>query len=319
MSTDRLKVSDLHVSFPIRVDRHKTMLRAVEGVNLTVAPGEILGVVGESGCGKSTLARTIAGLTAPDSGSIQLDDTALSAHRSREETLAVQMIFQDPGASLNPRLTVGSMLSELLLTHRIVERSKVRARVDELLQLVGLPERAYDVLPRRLSGGQRQRVGIARALAVEPRLLVADEAVAALDVSVQAAILNLFADLRSRLGLSMIFISHDLGAVRSLCDRVAVMYLGQIVEVAPVDELYENPGHPYTRALISANPSLDRTAAIAPPLKGEPPSPVNVPSGCRFHPRCPLAIDICRTDAPPVHEIGDHQAACHRAWELVPA
>ncbi|HWI32296.1 MAG TPA: ABC transporter ATP-binding protein, partial [Microbacterium sp.] len=311
-------MSDLRVEFAVRSQRKKVRLRAVDGVSLTVAPGEILGVVGESGCGKSTLARTIAGLTAPTAGSINLEGASMSGKRSIDDTRAIQMIFQDPGASLNPRITVGSVLTEVLMTHQLVERSTARARVDELLHLVGLPERAYDALPRQLSGGQRQRVGIARALAVEPRLLVADEAIAALDVSVQAAILNLFARLRSRLGLSMIFISHDLGAVRSLCDRVAVMYLGQIVEIAPVEELYQNPGHPYTRALIAANPSLDNTAAIAPPLKGEPPSPINVPTGCRFHPRCPLATETCRTGVPPVRERPDHKTSCHRAWEPAP-
>lgn len=317
MIVDRLTLSNLKVEFPVRVQRRKAMLRAVDDVSLTVAPGEILGVVGESGCGKSTLARAIAGLSTPNSGRIELDGRVLSGRRSPNEARAVQMIFQDPGASLNPRLTIGSMLSELLRVHGVVAPSKVDARVHELLQLVGLPNRAFGAIPRQLSGGQRQRVGIARALAVEPRLLVADEAVAALDVSVQAAILNLFADLRARLGLSMVFISHDLGAVRALCDRVAVMYLGRIVEVAPVEAIYDNPGHPYTRALLAANPSLDQTVAIAPPLKGEPPSPLSVPSGCRFHPRCPIAIDACRTNTPPVLWRGEHETACHRAWEIV--
>ncbi|MFD9330360.1 ABC transporter ATP-binding protein [Streptomyces sp. NPDC060065] len=315
MTTNRLAVNHLHVQFAVRAERRKARLRAVDDVSITVGPGEILGIVGESGCGKSTLARAIAGLTAPDRGSIELDARPLSRKRSVTEMRAIQMVFQDPGASLNPRRTVGAVISELLRVHRIVERSKERERVEELLHLVGLPERTYDSLPRQLSGGQRQRVGIARALAVEPRLLVADEAVAALDVSVQAAILNLFADLRARLGLSMVFISHDLAAVQAICDRVAVMYLGRVVETASVEELFGNPGHPYTRALISASPSLDEVGVPAPLLTGEPPSPLRVPSGCRFNPRCPLAVDKCRTDDPGWQGREGHLTACHRAWE----
>lgn len=315
MSVPRLSVNDLQVQFPVRTGGHKELLRAVDGVSLELAAGEVLGIVGESGCGKSTLARVIAGLTEPARGFIELDGQRLQRNRSVREQRAIQMVFQDPGASLNPRLTVGSVLVELLRRHGIVEKSVEREHAEELLRRVGLPGRAFDARPRQLSGGQRQRVGIARALAVDPRVIVADEAVSALDVSVQAAILNLFADLRAELGLSMLFISHDLSAVQSVCDRVAVMYLGRIVEVASVDQLFTEPGHPYTRALIAASPSLDDVAESARLLTGEPPSPLRVPGGCRFHPRCPLAVDACQREDPAWHHRDAHQVACHRAWE----
>ncbi|WP_051857504.1 ABC transporter ATP-binding protein [Streptomyces cellulosae] len=316
MTTPRLSVKDLHVQFPVRSGHRKQTLRAVDGVSVDLKPSEILGIVGESGCGKSTLARVIAGLTEPAHGSVELDGRPLPPRRTVQEQRAIQMVFQDPGASLNPRLTVGAVLTELLHRHGIVDRARERERAEDLLRRVGLPARAYDARPRQLSGGQRQRVGIARALAVEPRLIVADEAVAALDVSVQAAILNLFADLRVSLALSMVFISHDLSAVQAICDRVAVMYLGKIVEVGSVDELFSAPGHPYTRALLAASPSLEETAAVAPPLTGEPPSPLRVPNGCRFHPRCPLAVEKCHIAEPQWEMQGEHRTACHRAWEV---
>lgn len=288
-------------------------LSAVDNVSLSVRRGSVMGIVGESGCGKSTLARVMVGLQGASQGTVQIDGNVTTARRSRDQHRRIQMVFQDPTSSLNPRMTVGAMLRELLVTHGHCSRKTVLARAGELMNLVGLPDHVLDVRPRALSGGQRQRVSIARALAVEPDVVVADEAVAALDVSVQATIVNLFLELQQQLGLTLVFISHDLGVVRALCDDVAVMYLGRIVEVASADQLFHSPAHPYTRALLRAAPTLHsveapRTAEV---LHGELPNAFNVPTGCRFHPRCPEAIGGCDTYDPALRSATNHhQVAC---------
>jgi oligopeptide/dipeptide ABC transporter ATP-binding protein len=296
------------------------VLRAVDGVNLEIARGEALGLVGESGCGKSTLGRCIVGLYTPTAGEIRYGGATLSARRERAQRRRMQIVFQDPYSSLNPRMTVRQVLAELLRVHKMVPRNRVDERCRELIELVGLGPRALDAHPRNFSGGQRQRVSIARALALEPELLVADEPVSALDVSVQATVLNLLDELRSKLGLTMLFIAHNMAVVRHVCDRVAVMYLGRIVETAPTEELFSDPRHPYTQGLLKAVPRLvpgRLTEAAA--MEGDPPSPINVPSGCRFHTRCPIAQDVCSRDDPAlVANGGAHLAACHFAWTATP-
>ena len=299
------------------------VLRAVDGVDFEVREGEMVGLVGESGCGKSTLGRCIVGLYEPTSGEVRYRSEALPANRDRETRRQIQMVFQDPYSSLNPRMTVGQMLREVLRVHRIVPPQSVDARCRELLDLVGLAPRSLDAYPRQFSGGQRQRVSIARALALEPALLVADEPVSALDVSVQATVLNLLEELREKLGLSILLIAHNMAVVRHTCERVAVMYLGRIVEEAPTRTVFSDPRHPYTRGLLRAVPRLvpgreRETAAVA----GDPPSPIDLPSGCRFHPRCPVAqAPVCHEDDPLLTRgPGDrgHSAACHFAWTEAP-
>ena len=299
------------------------VLRAIDGVDLDIARGEMLGLVGESGCGKSTLGRCIVGLYEPTAGSIRYAGEELSASRSRAQRRRIQMVFQDPYSSLNPRLTVRQTLAELLRAHRLVPNDAVEARCRELLDLVGLPPRALDAHPRQFSGGQRQRISIARALALEPELLVADEPVSALDVSVQATVLNLLEELRDKLGLTVLLIAHNMAVVRHVCERVAVMYLGRIVETAGTNELFTNARHPYAQGLKAAVPRLvPGRASEAPGVAGDPPSPVAIPSGCRFHPRCPIAQEpICSTVDPPLApgpELPHHLAACHFAWREPP-
>jgi peptide/nickel transport system ATP-binding protein/oligopeptide transport system ATP-binding protein len=291
-----------------------TTLRAVDDVSLAVAAGETLGVVGESGCGKSTLARLILRLIEPTAGSVRFmgsDLTRLSAAAMRPHRRNMQIVFQDPYASLDPRMTIAAIISEPLDIHRVGDRRARRDRVVELLDLVGLSPGAADRYPHEFSGGQRQRIGIARALALDPKLLVLDEPVSALDVSIQAQILNLLLELRSRLRLSYIFISHDLSVIEHVSDRVAVMYLGRIVESGPADALFRHPLHPYTRALIAAIPGTARERIV---LRGDPPSPERLPSGCHFHPRCPLAQELCVRTAPVLRVIEQNRKAeCHFA------
>jgi oligopeptide transport system ATP-binding protein len=310
-TTSALAVRDLTVSFPI--ERHRRLL-AVDDVGFDLAQGESLGIVGESGCGKTTVARCVVGLQRPDAGSISIDGVDVEATRSRSERRAVQLIFQDPFSSLNPRMTIGAMLTQLLSFHDLARGAKAEERCRELLALVGLPSDALTRYPGAFSGGQRQRIAIARALAVEPRVIVADEPVSALDVSIQATILELFADLRDRLGISLVMISHNLAAVRHVCDRVAVMYLGKLVEVGTTQQVFADPRHPYTRSLLNAVPQVRRD----PPknrirLAGEPPSPLSRPTGCSFHPRCPRAEARCATDEPALLSLSDdatRESAC---------
>ena len=323
-----LQVQNLSKRFPLtRPDgpfrRITDQVRAVDGVDLTLEPGETLGLVGESGCGKSTLGRCILRLIEPTGGSVTFDGRDLRAFAPeplRKMRREMQIVFQDPFASLNPRMTVGAILEEPLRVHGIVPSSDVRAEVARLLDRVGLPQSAAARFPHEFSGGQRQRVGIARALSLRPKLIVADEPVSALDVSIRAQILNLFRQVQAETNVALLFIAHDLGAVRQISHRVAVMYLGKIVETAPGDELYDNPRHPYTRALLAAAPSVDGVRAASEKIEGDVPSPIDLPSGCRFRTRCPYAQQICAEQEPPLAPFSggppDHRSACHFAATL---
>jgi len=307
-----LEARSLSVHFPL--SGSDSVVRAVDGVSLEFGRGETLALVGESGCGKSTLARAIVGLRPPTAGEVFFDGTALTPLGTRERRALcrrIQMVFQDPDASLDPRHTVASAIAEGIELHERLDRSGVEARVRELVTDVGLDAALLGRYPHELSGGQKQRVCIARALATRPELLVCDEAVSALDVSIQAQIINLLGDLKQRFALSYLFITHDLRVVRQMADRVAVMYLGQIVEVAPTEELFARPKHPYTEALLAAVPSVERRGgARATAPQGEVPSPASPPSGCRFHPRCPYVMDRCKVEAPTLYELGSRTARC---------
>jgi len=323
MAEPLLNVTDLKVHFPIGKTLFKpgVTIKAVDGVSFEVGRGEVLGLVGESGSGKTTLGRAVLRLVQPTHGSVQFDGTelvGLAAPQLKALRSQMQIIFQDPYASLNPRMSVGQIVGEALLLHHIGNRGDRAERVGDLLEKVGLPRSAAARFPHEFSGGQRQRIGIARALAVNPQFIVADEPVSALDVSIQAQIINLLQDLRQELGLSLLFIGHDLSVIEFLCDRVVVMYLGKIMETATSADLYANPRHPYTRALLDAAPVPDpRARRQRITLKGDLPSPINPPSGCVFRTRCPFAIAACAEVIPPLETVGNrHQVACIRAAEL---
>lgn len=323
-----LELRNVKTHFPIQeglvFKKTVATVKAVDGVTLQLRRGEVLGLVGESGCGKSTLARSIMQLLPVTDGTVILEGKNLTEGDSGEIRAArrhLQMVFQDPYASLNPRMTVFDTLAEPLLVHKICKPEEVAARVQSLMETVGLATRLARKYPHEFSGGQRQRIAIARALALEPRVIIADEPVSALDVSIQAQILNLLADLTKRMNLSLIFIAHDLSVVKHLSDRVAVMYLGKIVELGTATSVIEHPRHPYTRALVSAvprpNPDVERNRQRI-VLAGDPPSPISPPSGCTFHPRCRHANDACKAQVPALRVIDPgHEASCHRIEEIL--
>ncbi len=324
-----LSVRDLKKHFPINsgflIQRQVGAVRAVDGISFDVYRGETLGLVGESGCGKSTTGRTILQLYKPTSGEVSFegqDVTSLSASDMRAMRKQMQIIFQDPFASLNPRMTVGSIISEPLQIHGLYPDKKERqGYIEDLMRTVGLNPYFINRYPHEFSGGQRQRIGIARALALKPKFIVCDEPISALDVSIQAQVVNLLEDLQKELGLTYLFIAHDLSMVRHICDRVAVMYLGKIVELGPTDQVYDNPQHPYTQALLSAVPvpdpaSVEKRRRII--ITGDLPSPANPPRGCNFSTRCPVVFDLCRHEPDPelIEVYPGHFAACHRATEV---
>jgi len=309
-----LHIADVQKTYAVRSS--KRVVHALNGVSVDLQVGQTLGIVGESGCGKSTLARIIVGLEKPSEGEIfwnQTEITNKSSNQLRSHHSKIQLVFQDPYSSLNPRQKIGQCIAEVIKTHRLRDNSEIQARVDELLLVVGIAPDLQHRYPHQLSGGQRQRVSIARALASEPDLLVLDEPVSALDVSVRADVMNLLFDLREKFGLTYVFISHDLSMVRHISDVIAVMYLGKIVEYGTWSEVLDNPKHPYTKALIEAMPNHEfvGTAKYEKALAGEVPDPANMPSGCAFHMRCPIATDACKIDTPQLLSAGEkHLVAC---------
>ncbi len=325
-----LEVRDLKMYFPLTrgivFQRVVGYVRAVDGISFSIERGQTLGLVGESGSGKTTIGRTIVRLYKPTGGQILFDNVDLASLRGehlRQVRQRVQMVFQDPFASLNPRFTIGSLIAEPMYIYRVASHKEIRERTAELLSVVGLRAEYIDRYPHEFSGGQRQRIAVARALAINPELVIADEPVSALDVSIRAQVLNLLQNLQQQFNLTYLFVSHDLSVVRHVADRIAVMYLGKIVEMPDRDELYSAPKHPYTRALLSAVPIPDpqiekrRQRVI---LSGDLPSPINIPSGCRFHTRCPMAQDICR-EVEPAYEAKEgreHYAACHFSEKVTP-
>ncbi|HUR57100.1 MAG TPA: oligopeptide/dipeptide ABC transporter ATP-binding protein [Opitutaceae bacterium] len=322
-----LELRDVKTHFPVShgflFKKHVGTVKAVDGVTLSIGRGEVLGLVGESGCGKSTLARTVMQLVPTTAGTVVLEGKNLTTGTAAalfDVRRHMQMVFQDPYASLNPRMTVYDTLAEPLIVHRVCPREEVPARVAQSMELVGLAPRFMQKYPHEFSGGQRQRIAIARALALEPKVIIADEPVSALDVSIQAQILNLLAQLGRKMNLSLVFIAHDLSVVKHISDRVAVMYLGKIVELGPAVAVIEKPLHPYTRALVSAiprpDPELERGRQRI-VLAGDPPSPINPPVGCPFHPRCPYALEKCKAAVPPLIPAADHRTvACVRIGEI---
>jgi len=319
MTTKLLEVVDIKKHFPVKTGllKHTVgQIKAVDGISFYVNQGETLGLVGESGCGKSTTGRLITRLYEPTEGKIIFEDQDISTipqKEMRKYRREIQMVFQDPYASLNPRKTVGKMLEEPFIIHKLLDKKERKDRVRELLEIVGLSSTYYDRYPHEFSGGQRQRIGIARALTLKPKLIIADEPVSALDVSIQSQVLNLMKDLQEDFQLTYIFIAHDLSVVKHISDRVGVMYLGKLVEIGDKKGIYRNPLHPYTQSLLSAvpvpNPKSKRERII---LEGDVPNPANPPSGCVFHTRCPKAMDICKNKTPQLITLEDnHYAACH--------
>ena len=320
-----LEIQGLKRHFAVRglLNRRIGTLRALDGVDLSVQPGEVLGIVGESGCGKSTLGKTIMGIHAPSEGSIRFEGQVIAQPglvRHPSVRARLQYVYQDPGASLDPSWSLRRSLHEPLVIHTKLGRADREARIREIIRAVGLPDAHLDLYPHEISGGQQRRVGLARILALGPKLVILDEPTSGLDVSVQAAVLALFRDLQQSFGLTYLFVSHDLAVVRSVCHRVAVMYLGRVVEIGRVAEVFHRPRHPYTRALLAAAPRIGGARSVENfSLQGEPPDPANIPEGCRFRNRCPMAVPACGATEPELEMTGAHGAACIRWQETLAA